>query len=114
MTMPQEPIKLAVLASGSGTTLQNLIDRIAAGRLNARIAVVIGSKPDLLALKRAADAKIMNFVVDRRDTADVAASLRQRCDFGADIEVLLLHADHGGYPPVTGGNSATSSPGFTG
>ena len=32
------PIRLVALISGGGTTLQNLIDRIAAGRLNAVIA----------------------------------------------------------------------------
>ena len=62
--MSDKSLNLAVLVSGSGTTLQNLIDVIAAGQLNARVAVVIGSRPDILALKRAADAKIMNFVVD--------------------------------------------------
>ena len=35
-------ISLAVLVSGAGTTLQNLIDEIAAGRLDARIDLVIG------------------------------------------------------------------------
>ena len=44
------PINLAVLVSGAGTTLQNLIDRIADGSLNAKIALVIGSRADLLGL----------------------------------------------------------------
>jgi phosphoribosylglycinamide formyltransferase-1 len=58
-----EPVKLAVLASGGGTTLQNLIDHIEDGRLNARIGVVVASRPEIGALKRAAAAKLMNFVV---------------------------------------------------
>lgn len=58
-----EPVKLAVLASGEGTTLANLIDLIQAGRLNAQIVVVVGSRPEIGALKRAAAAKLMNFVV---------------------------------------------------
>ena len=39
-----DPIRLAVLLSGSGTTLQNLLDRIAAGTLQAEIACVVSNK----------------------------------------------------------------------
>lgn len=38
------PPRLGILLSGSGRTLQNLIDRIAHGRLTAQIAVVISDK----------------------------------------------------------------------
>ena len=48
-----EPINVAVLLSGSGRTLQNFIDRIAAGTLDARISVVIGSRADGYGLERA-------------------------------------------------------------
>ena len=37
------PIRLAVLLSGGGTSLQNLIDRIADGRLDATIGGVVSS-----------------------------------------------------------------------
>lgn len=90
--MAAPPINLAVLVSGSGTTLQNLIDKIASGELNARIAVVIGSRPDLLGLERAADAKLMNFVVDRRDFADCTSFSKQLfalCD-GAGVDLVCL------------------------
>src|SRR6185295_8379290 len=63
--MSDQPIKLAVLVSGGGTTLQNLIDEIAASRLNAEICLVIASRPGIKALERAANAKIMSFVLDR-------------------------------------------------
>src|SRR4051794_5563580 len=75
--MDSSPLNLGVLISGSGTTLANLIDRIADGSLDARIAIVIGSRTELAGLKRASDAKLMNFVVDRRDFPDVAAFSRQ-------------------------------------
>ncbi len=91
-TRVDRPISLAVLVSGSGTTLQNLIDQIAAGKLDARIAIVIGSRPELLALKRAAEAKIMNFVVDRRDFADCAGFSKQvfsLCD-DAGVDLVCL------------------------
>lgn len=46
-------LRLAVLLSGSGTTLQNLIDHIQAGQLSAAIVVVISSRPDAYGLARA-------------------------------------------------------------
>jgi phosphoribosylglycinamide formyltransferase-1 len=90
--MPEKPINLAVLVSGSGTTLQNLIDQIAVGQLDARVGIVIGSKPGLLGLERAADAKLMNFVVDRRDFQDVAEFSKQvfkLCD-DAGVDLIVL------------------------
>jgi formyltetrahydrofolate-dependent phosphoribosylglycinamide formyltransferase len=93
MHMATSPLNLAVLVSGSGTTLQNLIDQIGAGELaKVRIGLVIGSRPELLGVKRAADAKIMNFVVDRRSFADVAAFSRAvfaLCD-DADVDLIAL------------------------
>ena len=74
--MPSSPLKLAVLVSGSGTTLQNLLDVIAAGQLDARVEVVIGSRPGIKGLERAAAAKVMNFVVDRLAFPDVGAFSR--------------------------------------
>jgi phosphoribosylglycinamide formyltransferase 1 len=47
------PLRLAVLLSGEGTTLQNLIDHIEAGKLDASIVVVISSHPDAYGLIRA-------------------------------------------------------------
>jgi formyltetrahydrofolate-dependent phosphoribosylglycinamide formyltransferase len=91
--MPDEPpINLAVLVSGSGTTLQNLIDEIAAGRLTATIKIVIGSRPDLPALQRAATAKIINFAVDRRSFDSSAAFSKQvfsLCD-DAGVDLICL------------------------
>jgi formyltetrahydrofolate-dependent phosphoribosylglycinamide formyltransferase len=90
--MPNTPINLAVLVSGSGTTLQNLIDRIADGSLNARIGLVIGSRPDLVGLERAAKAKLLNFVVDRREFDDPASFSRQvfsLCD-DAGVDLVCL------------------------
>ncbi|KAF0245314.1 MAG: phosphoribosylglycinamide formyltransferase [Planctomycetota bacterium] len=40
----REPLRLAVLLSGAGRTLQNLVDRIAAGALPASVAVALSSK----------------------------------------------------------------------
>jgi phosphoribosylglycinamide formyltransferase 1 len=63
------PLRLAVLLSGGGTTLQNLLDRSAAGQLPAQVAVVISNRPDAFGLERAVRAGIPAFAVERRDCA---------------------------------------------
>ncbi len=70
--MSLSPIRLAVLVSGSGTTLQNLIDQIAAEKLDAVINLVVGSRAGLGGIDRAAKAKLANFVVNRRGFESVA------------------------------------------
>ncbi len=60
------PINLAVLLSGSGRTLQNFIDRIHAGKLDARIRVVISSRADAYGLERARQNGIPAAVVSSR------------------------------------------------
>ncbi|MCZ2344110.1 MAG: phosphoribosylglycinamide formyltransferase [Bacteroidales bacterium] len=52
------PTRIVVLISGGGTTLQNLIDRIAAGSLSAEIVAVISSRADAFGLTRASRAGI--------------------------------------------------------
>ena len=47
------PIRLVTLISGGGTTLQNLIDRITIGSLNAKIVGVVASRADILGVERA-------------------------------------------------------------
>jgi formyltetrahydrofolate-dependent phosphoribosylglycinamide formyltransferase len=88
--MAQRPIQLAVLVSGSGTTLQNLIDEIAADRLNAQIQLVIGSRRGLGGLERAAKAGIRNVVVERRSDSDCAAFSRRVFDLCREARVELI------------------------
>lgn len=64
------PVRLAVLLSGTGTTLQNLIDRIVDGRLVAKIVVVIASRADAGGLERARRAGIPAVVVARKEFPD--------------------------------------------
>ena len=59
-------VRLAVLASGGGTTLQNLLDRIADGRLNAQVVLVVCNNADAFALNRAKAAGIETAVVSRK------------------------------------------------
>jgi len=68
-----DPIRLAVLLSGSGTSLQNLLDRIADGRLSTRIAVVVGSRSDAFGLERARRAGIPTVLIARHAYPDATA-----------------------------------------
>ncbi len=61
-----KPVNLAVLLSGSGRTLQNFIDRIEAGKLDARITVVISSRADAYGLVRARNHNIPAIVIPSR------------------------------------------------
>jgi formyltetrahydrofolate-dependent phosphoribosylglycinamide formyltransferase len=63
------PIRLAVLLSGQGTTLQNLLDHTSAGRLGAQVAIVIANRSDAYGLVRAEQAGVPTAVVDRQNGA---------------------------------------------
>jgi phosphoribosylglycinamide formyltransferase 1 len=58
-------LPIAVLISGGGTTLKNLIDKIRAGSLPAEIRLVISSNPSARGLRFAADAGIPSLVVEK-------------------------------------------------
>jgi phosphoribosylglycinamide formyltransferase-1 len=57
---------IGVLISGRGSNLQALIDAIAEGRLDARIALVISNRADAAGLDRARAAGIESLVIDHR------------------------------------------------
>lgn len=71
--MATSSIRLAVLLSGSGTTLQNMIDHIAAGTLPATVELVIGSRPGLRGIERARAAGLRHSVVERKRFADLGS-----------------------------------------
>lgn len=62
---PPCPFRIAVLISGGGTTLRNLIEKIRAGRLHVEIALVISSSPEARGLGFAAEAGIPGEVLQR-------------------------------------------------
>jgi phosphoribosylglycinamide formyltransferase 1 len=65
--MPTQPITLAVLASGSGTTLQNILDRISDGSLNAKVSIFIASRSGIKAIDRAKNAGIPTCILQRKE-----------------------------------------------
>jgi formyltetrahydrofolate-dependent phosphoribosylglycinamide formyltransferase len=84
--------KIAVLISGGGTTLKNLIERISAGRLHVDISLVISSNPQAGGLKFAREADIPNLVIEQKNFPDQDAFSREifgRCRAaGADMVVM--------------------------
>ena len=69
-----QPLKIGVLVSGSGTNLQALIDRIAQGRLDAQIVLVVASRPSAYGLKRAEAAGIQTLTLSKEVYADPIAA----------------------------------------
>lgn len=68
MPEPQStPWNLGVLLSGAGRTLDNLLDVIGRGELDAGVTVVISSVPDVRGLDVAAAAGVPNVVIRRGD-----------------------------------------------
>lgn len=90
--MDQPPIRLAVLLSGGGTTLQNLLDRIAAGRLRAQVVAVVSSSADAFGLERARRAGIPAAAVSRKEAGsreEFSRRLFDQCrQAGADLVCL--------------------------
>lgn len=87
-----EPFPIAVFLSGGGTTLQNLIDRIAAGTLPVRIVQVISSKANAKGVERARQAGLNVAIVERKSFESVEAFSQECFDIvresGARLVVL--------------------------
>src|SRR5258708_27431386 len=84
---PRSPLKLAVLISGGGTTLKNLIAQIGAARLDAVIELVVSSDPAAGGLGFARAAGIPTAVIEQRSFASVA-----------DYSQAVFHACRGAMP----------------
>lgn len=76
----RSPLRLAVLISGGGTTLRNLIRRIDQHQLDATIGVVVSSNPQAAGLNYAREAEIKTEVVERRGAGDDGAFSRNVFD----------------------------------
>ena len=82
--------RIAVLISGRGSNLQSIIDAIAAGELDATIAIVISSRADAAGLIRAKEAGIEAMCLSPRDYADCDAYDRAIVDILTAREVGLV------------------------
>lgn len=76
MSASAKPTRLGVLISGSGSNLQALIDRIAAGTLDATIELVVSSRPSAYGLKRAEEAGLQTLTLSKELYAEPEAADR--------------------------------------
>ena len=84
------PIRLAVLISGGGTTLVNLMDKIRSGSLTAEIPMVIASRSDCVGIQRAKELNVHCEVVQRRlfsGVNDFSRHIFNRC---REVQVDLV------------------------
>jgi formyltetrahydrofolate-dependent phosphoribosylglycinamide formyltransferase len=92
LALERGSVRTAVLLSGTGRTLENLIRVIAAGELPCAIAAVVSSRPNVRGLDIAAAAGLPSFVFERRHypsdetySDEIYRTLR-----GCDVELILL------------------------
>jgi phosphoribosylglycinamide formyltransferase-1 len=84
-------LRLAVFVSGSGRTLENLLEKIAAGNLEAEVVLVVSSREDVRGTAIARRAGLPTIVLNPRHSsveqvsAQAFAACRER---GADLVVL--------------------------
>lgn len=100
---------LGVLVSGRGSNLQAILDAILAGRIKAKIGVVISDNPAAQALKRVAGMDIATAVIERKKFAT-------KSDFEKAIvaELSLHHVELvalAGYMRILGSEFISQFPG---
>ena len=83
---------IGVLISGRGSNLQSIIDAVAEGRLDARIAVVVSNRAEAAGLQRARDAGIEALHLPARDYPDRHAYDRALADVltARGVELVCL------------------------
>ena len=84
-----ERLRIGVLASGRGSNLQAIIDAIEAGRIAARIVLVLSNKQDAVALERARKHGLTDVFLDPKSYAGRPDS-REAYD-RAVLDVLRKH-----------------------
>jgi len=84
--------RIAVLISGRGSNLQSIIDAIAAGELDATIAVVVSNRSDAAGLLRAREGSIEALCLDPREYPDRTAYDRAIVDIlrARDVGLVCL------------------------
>jgi formyltetrahydrofolate-dependent phosphoribosylglycinamide formyltransferase len=85
------PLRLAVLLSGSGRTLDNLLEQIAAGRLPARVETVVSSRGDVRGVRIAERARIPLHVLPPagRPLEEWSAAVFAACR-AADADLVVM------------------------
>ena len=82
--------KIAVLASGSGSNLQSILDNIDNGNINGEVSLVIGSKEGIFALERAEKQGIKTSVVSKKEFEDKTSDEILRLAKENNIDLIVL------------------------
>ena len=82
-------LNLVVFASGSGTTLQAIIDAISQKKLDAKINLVISNNPEAYALTRAKNSGIETYIIKNKTLEEQDIELTNiLSNFTVDLIVL--------------------------
>ena len=88
----ENPLRLGVLVSGTGSNLQAILDAVATGSLAAQVTVVISNRPGVQALERARGAGVSALTIPHKDFPSreafdraLVAALRE-----ANVEWIVL------------------------
>ncbi len=73
-------MRIVILASGTGSLAQAIIDSVASGDLEVEIVGVISDQPDAMVLQRAAKSEIKTFIVPMK---------ANRSDWDRDLSTLV-------------------------
>jgi phosphoribosylglycinamide formyltransferase-1 len=84
------PLRVAVLLSGNGLTLQNLHDRAVNGQLPIEIVLVISNKPDAFGLERAKKMNVPACAITRKEAGSLEAFSQRIFDQCRDAKVDLV------------------------
>ena len=82
--------KIAVLASGSGSNLQSILDNIDRGNIRGEVSLVIGSKEGIFALERAKKRGIKTAIVSKEDFGDKTSDEILRLSRENNIDLIVL------------------------
>lgn len=89
---PSAPIKIAVFASGSGSNFQALAEAVQAGKINAKIELVVCDKPSAYVLERARGFEVETYTFTPKSypsreayEEEIVANLQER---GIDLIVM--------------------------
>ncbi len=85
-------IKIAVFASGTGTNFDAILENINAGKLSAKLALMVCDKPMALVVEKAKKANIPSFVFDPKDYPSKAAydqAILEQCH-QHEVDLIIL------------------------
>jgi phosphoribosylglycinamide formyltransferase-1 len=86
------PHRIGVLISGRGSNLMAILDRIAAGDLDARVALVICNRPEAAGVEAARARGVETLILDHRDSPDREAHDRRMAEAleARDVQLVCL------------------------